>query len=93
MGMGLVPLARLCSPPRRPTPLLRRRSLPRLLRPNSDGGDEPLSHTHTSTHIHIYKGVHPPPLRSIPFRTIPRGGDVADGSFGTIPDGLREYGV
>ncbi|MFS7956538.1 hypothetical protein Hanom_Chr07g00655751 [Helianthus anomalus] len=47
------------------------------------------SHSPTHTPLHTYIGVHPPPPRSIPFRTIPRDGDVADGPFGTIPDGLR----
>ncbi|KAF5779878.1 hypothetical protein HanXRQr2_Chr12g0564631 [Helianthus annuus] len=50
------------------------------------------THTPLHTYIYIYKGVHPPPPRFIPFRTIPRGGDVTDDPFGTIPGGLTRHG-
>ncbi|KAJ0780356.1 hypothetical protein HanPI659440_Chr06g0236681 [Helianthus annuus] len=92
-GMGLVPRPVLAHRPVFPTPCsgavpcsvssILHKTLATTLSP-----------THTPLHtyiyiyvcIYIYKGVHPPTPRSIPFRPIPRGGDVADGPFGGYPN-------
>ncbi|MFS7932167.1 hypothetical protein Hanom_Chr04g00364691 [Helianthus anomalus] len=58
------------SPPSLPHPLALAPGQARHLRPPQAGFDAPHSHTHLyiHTYIYIYKGVHPPPLKSIPFR-------------------------
>ncbi|MFS7950557.1 hypothetical protein Hanom_Chr07g00584631 [Helianthus anomalus] len=75
MGAGLGPVWPGAAPPHLPIGASRRLRLP------NDVLDGPvfslLTHTQLYIHTYIYKGVHPPPPMSIPFRPHLHGDDVA----------------